>query len=520
MALVRKTWGHFNDNLSSSPAAARRYSVPYAKNIIISDEVAAQVRRVLEMMMLGRPILDFLVRYFVTEVNWFGTPSQVIPFQDADLFTSHRIDQLLYPPWFLGQYQTWWSFDRFSSVADIESSILFLRLCCYASHFLPSPTHTIDGIKGVSLRDIRKSCEDNISVLGPIFARLDPRGSFIRVQHLAFAGLASTCLGQINASWEALSSATRAAQQISLHLGAIVWPSGVDELEKEMSRRTFCFLYMWDRKRGPDKRSEYNAIAADERYESFCNTFLQTMPSIFALQPDKQWDRLLPTLPMQRQLLHMAIFESLCWNFKPVLFQKAEEVENLPKYKQILTPHNKRALAVAALKRSEGVSALHMMMGGSHTRYAELPGEIAEGRSQTMKTDPLSVGISNVTRAECMQAAHDALSSLQTLAEVSKMAETGAQTLGRLIRVVDSSSPVAQVYGHSSAAAMQTSPAAMQTSEVWSCDPMQEYVTGDTPANLPFGNNTVNGPSSEDVLWNLPESLGPEDFGLLGAGHL
>ena len=220
--------------------------VPHVKNIAISNEVAAEVRKVLDMM-LARPILDFLVRYYVTKVNWFSTPSQMVSFQDTDLFICHRIDQFLYPPWFLGQYQTWWSLDRLSSVADIEFSILFLRICCYASHFLPSPTHPIDGIKGVSLADIRKSCEEITNVLAPICARLDPRGSLIRVQHLAFAGLVSTCLGQINASWEALSYATRVAQQISLHLDAIVWPSGVDELEKEMSRRTFCILYVWDR---------------------------------------------------------------------------------------------------------------------------------------------------------------------------------------------------------------------------------------------------------------------------------
>ena len=297
---------------------------------------------------------------------------------------------------------------------------------------------------------------------------------------------------------------------------------------------------------GPDKSSEYNAIAAEERYESFCSTFLQTIPPVFALQPDKQWDKRLPTLPMQRQLLHMAIFESLCWNFKPVLFQKPEEVQHLPEYKQILTSHNKRALTVAALNLLQGVSALHMMMGGSHTRFAGIivpifeaavpllclcadknfPGAIAEGRSQTMKTDPLGVGISNVTRAECMQAAHDALSCLQTLAEVSDMAETGARTLARLIGVVDSSPPLAQVYGGSSEGAdflTQTSPVVMQTSEAWSCDQMQDYVTGDSRSNLPFGNTIcaeVGGANWEEVFWNLPDSFGPEDFGLLGAGYL
>ena len=94
------------------------------------------------------------------------------------------------------------------------------------------------------------------------------------------------------------------------------------------------------------------------------------MPPVFALQPDKQWDERLPTLPMQRQLLHMAIFESLCWNFRPTLLQGLDQLKHLPVYKQILVSHNKRAVSVAALKLLEGASTLHMMMGGSHTRYA------------------------------------------------------------------------------------------------------------------------------------------------------
>ena len=153
--------------------------------------------------------------------------------------------------------------------------------------------------------------------------------------------------------------------------------------------------------------------------------------------------------------------------------------------------------------------------------YADknFPGDITEGRSQTIKTDPLGVGISNVTRAECIQAAHNTLSYLQTLAEVSNMAETGARTLARLIGVVNSSPPLAQVYSDSSEAA----DVIMQTSEAWSCDQIQEYVTGDSRANLPFSNTIcaeVGGPSWEEVLWNLPDSFGPEEFGLLEAGHL
>ena len=50
---------------------------PDAKDIAISNKIEAEVRKALDMM-LGRPILDFLVRYFVTKVNWFGSLSLMI----------------------------------------------------------------------------------------------------------------------------------------------------------------------------------------------------------------------------------------------------------------------------------------------------------------------------------------------------------------------------------------------------------------------------------------------------------
>lgn len=158
----------------------------------------------------------------------------------------HRIDQLLYAPWFLAQYKRWWGLHRISSVAGVEFAILILRVCCYASQFLPSPSYIIDSIKGVPLVDIRRSCEEVINALLPICRRLDSRGSLIRVQHIAFAGLGCIGVGRMHAFWEHVSCATRVAQQIGLHLETNVWPDNMDEVEKEMRRRTFCNLYIWD----------------------------------------------------------------------------------------------------------------------------------------------------------------------------------------------------------------------------------------------------------------------------------
>lgn len=56
-----------------------------------------------------------------------------------------------------------------------------------------------------------------------------------------------------------------------------------------------------------------------------------------------------------------------------------------------------------------------------------------------MKFDPLGARLNLVTRSECMEAARGALATLQTLAEVSEMAEVGARTLAQLIDTVDGS---------------------------------------------------------------------------------
>lgn len=120
-------------------------------------------------------------------------------------------------------------------------------MCYYASVFLPSPSHTIDSVKGVSLVKIRMSCEEVIKALLPICRKLDPRGSLVRVQHIAVAGLASISVGPMDAFWEHVSCASRVAQQVGLHLDSSLWPESIDEIEKEMRRRMFCNLYVWDR---------------------------------------------------------------------------------------------------------------------------------------------------------------------------------------------------------------------------------------------------------------------------------
>lgn len=98
------------------------------------------------------------------------------------------------------------------------------------------------------------------------------------------------------------------------------------------------------------------------------------------------------------------------------------------------------------------VSALHAMMGRSQTRFAgviqpafeaavllvylcihhDFSEESKTNRFNTARRDLLDADMAHLNREDCIQAIQDALGHLQMLAEVSTMAETGAQTLSQI----------------------------------------------------------------------------------------
>ncbi|KAL8765214.1 MAG: hypothetical protein Q9209_007647 [Squamulea sp. 1 TL-2023] len=430
------------------------------------------------------------------------------------------MDQLIHLPWFLAKYERWWMVERVKLVAEVDVAILILRICSYASQFLPSLGYTLDKIRLVSLADVRKTCDDTADSLAAISAAADSRGSLIRIQHLAFLGLRCQIQGNTTVFWEVLSRAVRVAQSIGIHNHVTGPRQGMDETDQEMERRTFCNLYIWDsllsrqldhtpflprslrpgnwpqfsvlrngggdsigqgpdapdpfterllqarladfwRSIGPLQGAEYDMVIGEERYDKFCCEYLSQLPPAFALvELDKRWDKRLPKLPMQRQLLHIAIYDSVCWNFRPLLLlHEHERVESLPlpTYKRVLLGSQEKALAVAALRAIDGVAQLHALLGGCHTRFAGLVFSTFEAAvvliflcidpmfprdyyqrhfpsPSTLKTDtdPLQTDTCNVTRHGCVQAVQGALERLRMLADVNSMAEIGASTLTRL----------------------------------------------------------------------------------------
>lgn len=99
----------------------------------------------------------------------------------------------------------------------------------------------------MDLADIRQACDDVANDLAIKCTHLNPKGSLLRVQHLAFAGLKSQCEGRINDFRDNLKSAIQVAQNIGIDMDATEISPDMGELEKEMRRRVFCNLYVWDR---------------------------------------------------------------------------------------------------------------------------------------------------------------------------------------------------------------------------------------------------------------------------------
>jgi hypothetical protein len=442
--------------------------------------------------------------------------------------------QVVHAPSFLTQYQQWWAKSKPIGVADVEFAVLILRICSYATQFLPSPTHTIDQICGRPLSEIRNTCSDVAYSLAKLCEGLDWKGSIFRVQHIIFAALTVSCEGRTDQFWEVIASASRAAQKAGIHTDTdtaskksrVPQNDSTQELDKEVRRRVLCSLYVLDRyakdqhdlgqtliphnshlsrqldrvpflpdhlvdnspprlrlipdignmsaeidtnapdifterlmqvqlgqfwrRIGPRRNCDYDPTQSEQRYEKLCAEYLPSLHTAFAIDcPDTTWDNALPKLPMQRQLLRIAIFDSVCWNFRPLLSLKPDQIAELAPYKQVLLQSQKRRLGMAAVKVLEAVTALHSMFGGSYTRFAAIIFNTFEAAVLLLclcchadfpfdqgdeHTNVLGIK-AKLTYKKAMQVAEQAIGRLQLLAELSDMAATGLGVAAQLYAI-------------------------------------------------------------------------------------
>ncbi|KAJ5197411.1 hypothetical protein N7449_007890 [Penicillium cf. viridicatum] len=524
---LARSFGYFEDSNSNTMALLRRLELPVQtdtepKNA--SPSTWDTIHRELDLMP-DRQIIDFLVQYFVNELNW--------------------MKQVIHAPSFLTNYQLWWAQDKIVEIADVEFAALIARICSYATQFLPSPSHTVDQIRGRSLADIRDTCSSIGNNLATASESLDWKGTLVRVQHIIFAALKVSCEGRTSQFWEGIGSACRAAQKAGIHtdttglMGSQLPKDSAQELERDVQRRTFCSLYVLDRydwyrpvpkilltnldeshlsrqldripfipnhlveetlprlrlipdisntptetaTRVPDifterlmqvqlglfwrglglqRTSEFDPTESERRYEKLNSEYLVNLHPAFAIaHPDTTLDKAIPKLPMQRQLLYIAIFDSICWNFRPLLLLKPNQVASLAPYKRVLLRSQKQRLGMAALKVLEAVATLHTMFGGSYTRFSAIIFNSFEPAilllnlcsnadfpfdQDNHSTDLMGIKV-RLTYRIAMQAVEQAIHRLQMLADLSDMAASGARVatllFARCVQPKQSSSPLA-----------------------------------------------------------------------------
>jgi hypothetical protein len=237
-----------------------------------------------------REILDFLTQYYFSDIHWLvsprapGPPAAIVspPFScspptspligkaDCKRLTRHslfsnptfqlvgkcclslkifRHDQIIEPSSFMDQYQRWWNLDGVLRLLDVEFAVVIMRICSYASLFLPSPSHTIDTVRGMNLADIRSTCDGTGHTLSAMAAEMDRQGSLTRVQHLLLSGLKFRCEGKPHELWNSFRHAAQVAKELGLfqQYQHVSFQGSDLELNNELGCRAICILYIWDK---------------------------------------------------------------------------------------------------------------------------------------------------------------------------------------------------------------------------------------------------------------------------------
>ncbi|KAK2802357.1 hypothetical protein FQN51_004651 [Onygenales sp. PD_10] len=169
-----------------------------------------------------RHVVNFLIQYFLHEVNWAY--------------------EMIYPPTFMEKYTSWWLQTVYQESEDVQFGILILRLCLCSIQLLPHPNYPHEGTFQCSLRELQSQCEIAVNGLDS----LRPRStSLTRIQHMFYHASFLMNESNLRESWIVLSDIVKESHMIELHLEnpRIEY----SEFEMEMRRRVFGTIHMWDK---------------------------------------------------------------------------------------------------------------------------------------------------------------------------------------------------------------------------------------------------------------------------------
>ncbi|KAL2373804.1 hypothetical protein RJZ57_001740 [Blastomyces gilchristii] len=169
-----------------------------------------------------RKVVDFLIQYFLQEINW--------------------IYEMIYPPTFMERYTSWWLQQAYQESEDIQFGILVLRLCLCSIQLLPHPNYPHERAIQCSLNELETRCQNAASILDSFRPRYS---SLTTIQHMFHYASYLTNESKFRETWIVLADIIKEAHILELHLEH---PRiKVSDFEMEMRKRIFGTIYMWDR---------------------------------------------------------------------------------------------------------------------------------------------------------------------------------------------------------------------------------------------------------------------------------
>ncbi|KAK0632174.1 fungal-specific transcription factor domain-containing protein, partial [Immersiella caudata] len=148
----------------------------------------------------------------------------------------------LYPPEFRTQYDGWWTVRTDNPSPELTS--LILRVCACSLLFI------IDGSVKERLESELRA--DSLTLATRLHEAAEAlgasiphgKGGLVHVQQLFLTAFWYKSAEKWTEAWHALSSAIGAAYEIGLHQDSS--SEGMSEFDREMRRRLWCVLYLWD----------------------------------------------------------------------------------------------------------------------------------------------------------------------------------------------------------------------------------------------------------------------------------
>ncbi|EGZ76992.1 hypothetical protein NEUTE2DRAFT_99335 [Neurospora tetrasperma FGSC 2509] len=232
---------------------------------------------------------------------------------------------VLYRPQFRTQYDGWWATPANKRTTELTS--LILRVCaCSALYILDA---------GVMDRLERELGTDALTLAATLHTTAEKlsktvpsaKGGLAHVQQLFLTAFWYKSAEKWTEAWHALGTAIHAAYEIGLHQDSL--SDGMSEFDREMRRRVWGILYIWDFSlclkmaaelktvlSGNSIPTEMSKALMSKALKDIVQKWMDELPAAYALQnPDTQWDAENDWIVFQRRYLHlvghMCLFDPL-----------------------------------------------------------------------------------------------------------------------------------------------------------------------------------------------------------------